>query len=122
MVLGHVFPIQKTNKGGRGVIISSGILYSIITLPMFIGSLFIVIVKLLFKDSALAVLLSMPLILALVYFFPVNNQLYNSKELLLFVCSPIVIILSYKRIFQENVIPTILTKKQFMNRLLYDRD
>ena len=117
MVLGHVFPIQKTNKGGRGVIISAGILYSIITLPMFIGSLFIVIVKLLFKDSALAVLLSMPLILALV-----NNQLYNSKELLLFVCSPIVIILSYKRIFQENVIPTILTKKQFMNRLLYDRD
>ena len=122
MVLGHVFPIQKTNKGGRGVIISAGILYSIITFPMFIGSLFIIMVKLLFKDSALAVLLSMPLILALVYFFPVNNQLYNSLELLLFVCLPIVIILSYKRIFQENVIPTILTKRQFMNRLLYDRD
>ena len=122
MIIGHVFPIQKTNQGGRGVIISAGILYSIITIPMLIGTIFIVMVKLLYKDSSLAVLLSMPLITTAVYFFPLNNHLYNSKELLLFLCLPIVIILSYKRVFHEKVIPKLITNKQFINRLFYDRD
>ena len=45
MIIGHVFPIQKTNQGGRGVIISAGILYSIITIPMLIGTIFIVMVE-----------------------------------------------------------------------------
>lgn len=122
MITGHVFPFQKRNKGGRGVIISAGLLYSIIPLPMLIGSVFIIGIKLLFKDSALAVFLSMPIITTLTYFLPINYQIYKPNELVLFICLPIMIILIYKRISPKDFSLNSVTKQNFINRIFYDRD
>tara|TARA_B100001559_G_C16416356_1_gene582892 strand:+ start:781 stop:1149 length:369 start_codon:yes stop_codon:yes gene_type:complete len=122
MIIGHVFPFQTRNKGGRGVIISAGLLYSIIPLPMLIGSVFIIGIKLLFKDSALAVFFSMPIITTLTFLLPIDYQPYKSDELVLFICLPITVILIYKRIFPKDFSLNSVTKHNFINRIFYDRD
>ena len=87
-----------------------------------IGSVFIIGIKLLFKDSALAVFLSMPIITILTYFLPINYQIYKPNELVLFICLPIMIILIHKRIFPKDFSLNPVTKQNLINRIFYDRD
>jgi glycerol-3-phosphate acyltransferase PlsY len=122
VILGHIFPFQKKNTGGRGVLISAGILLSIIPISMTIGSIFIVSYKLIYKDSAPAVILSMPIILVFAYIAPSNKLFFSPIEELLFIYIPIILILIVKRIWPYGFMEKHLSKKIIYNRLLLDRD